>query len=242
MYVTTPEVELITWTELPLETIYTAFRQCYYPGDIHEFSEDVRQGRISEEMMERLIEKCISSGHESAIEHVNFTFAISGVSRALSHQFVRHRIASYSQQSQRYCKVEDLGIVMPDFSYLGDVQRNLCETAVKEFAAEVEAAYARLMDFGATMEDARSVLPNMTATSFVVTMNCRSLLNFFRHRCCYRAQAEINDIAWKMLELVKTQLPVVFGKAGPRCIAAKRCSEHKPCGRQPWKERQCENR
>lgn len=236
MYVTTPEVELITWTEWPLETIYTAFRQCYYPGDIHQFIDDVHQGRISEEQQESLIEKIIESGHESPIEHVSFTFAISGVSRALSHQFVRHRIASYSQQSQRYCSMTDLGVVMPDFSYLPDVQKNLCETAIKDFAVTVEEAYAKLKDFGAKNEDARAVLPNCTDTSFVVTMNCRSLLNFFRHRCCYRAQKEINVVAWKMLELVRAQLPVVFAKAGPRCLSAKKCSEHKPCGKNPWKK------
>lgn len=236
MYVTTPEVELITWTDMPLETIYTAFRQCYYAGDIHEFAEEVRLGKVSEEKQEALIERVITSGHESPIEHVSFTFAISGVSRALSHQFVRHRIASYSQQSQRYCTVDDLGIVMPDFSYLGEVQRNLCETAVKEFAVQVEEAYAKLKDFGARNEDARAVLPNCTTTSFMVTMNCRALLNFFRHRCCYRAQKEINIVAHKMLELVKVQLPVVFDKAGARCITLKRCPEDKPCGKNPWKK------
>lgn len=235
MYVIQPEVELVTWTDLPLETIYTAFRQCYYAGDIHQFSEDAREGRIAEEMMERLVERCVDSGHESAIEHVSFTFAISGVSRALSHQFVRHRIASYSQQSQRYCSVTDLGIVMPDFSYLSDVQKNLCETAVKEFGVQVEEAYAKLKDFGAKNEDARAVLPNCASTSFMVTMNCRSLLNFFRHRCCYRAQTEIRDVAWAMLEQVRVQLPVVFAKAGPRCMMAKRCLEDKPCGMNPWK-------
>jgi thymidylate synthase (FAD) len=70
----------------------------------------------------------------------------------------------------------------------------------------------------------------------MVTMNCRSLLNFFRHRCCYRAQKEINTVAWQMLELVRSQLPVVFDKAGPRCLSLKRCPEVKPCGKQPWKE------
>lgn len=236
MYVATPGVELITWTDMPLETIYTAFRQCYYAGDIHEFAEEVRLGKVSEEKQEALIEKVISSGHESPIEHVSFTFAISGVSRALSHQFVRHRIASYSQQSQRYCSVTDLGIVMPDFSYLSDVQKNLCETAVKEFGVQVEEFYAKMKDFGAKNEDARAVLPNCASTSFMVTMNCRSLLNFFRHRCCYRAQKEINIIAHKMLEQVRVQLPVVFNKAGARCMTLKRCPEDKPCGKNPWKE------
>jgi thymidylate synthase (FAD) len=124
---------------------------------------------------------------------------------------------------------------MPDFSYLSDVQKNLCETAVKEFGAQVEEAYAKLKDFGAKNEDARAVLPNCASTSFMVTMNCRSLLNFFRHRCCYRAQTEIRDVAWAMLEQVRVQLPVVFAKAGPRCMTAKRCLEDKPCGMNPWK-------
>lgn len=236
MQLTTPKVELITRTDLPLETIYTAFRQCYYAGDIQQFSEDIRQGRISDEVMERLIERCVDSGHESAIEHVSFTFAISGVSRALTHQLVRHRIGSYSQKSQRYCRVDDLSIVMPDFSYLDDDNRQLCEDKIQEFAKQVEDAYWWLQQYGAKAEDARSVLPNFTETSIIVTMNCRSLLNFFRHRCCFRAQKEIREVAYKMLELVRTQLPVVFAKAGPRCILAKKCLENTPCGARPWKK------
>ena len=236
MYVIEPHVELLTWTKMPLETIYTAFRQCYYAGDIHEFAEEVRTGQISEEKQEALIEKVIASGHESPIEHVSFTFIIDGVSRTLTHQFVRHRIASYSQQSQRYCRVDDLPIVMPDFSYLDDERKQLCEAEVKKIAQEIELAYWRIEQLGGRAEDARAVLPNCAGTSIVVTMNCRSLLNFFRHRCCYRAQGEINAVARQMLELVRSQLPVVFDKAGPRCLSLKRCPEDKPCGLNPWKK------
>ena len=234
MYVINPHVELMTWTEMPLETIYTAFRQCYYAGDIHEFAEEVRTGQISEEKQEALIEKVIASGHESPVEHVSFTFTIDGVSRAMTHQLVRHRIASYSQQSQRYCRCDDLPIVMPDFSYLDEERKKMCEDEIRRIGKEVELAYWRIEQCGGKAEDARAVLPNFAGTSIVVTMNCRSLLNFFRHRCCYRAQGEINAVARQMLELVRSQLPVVFAKAGPRCIVDKKCLESKPCGKRPW--------
>ena len=236
MYVTTPYVEIIACTGMPLETIYTAFRQCYFPGDIHTFADDVRHGKVAEEKQEALIRKVVASGHESPIEHVSFTFAISGVSRALTHQLVRHRLASYSQQSQRYVKMDDLAIVMPDLSYLTEEQQNLAKHAIRTHATMTEVTYRRLEECGVKAEDCRSVLPNSTATSIVVTMNCRSLLNFFQHRCCYRAQGEINAVARKMLELVKVQLPVVFENAGARCITLKRCPEAKPCGKRPWVE------
>ena len=202
-----PSVSIISHTEKPLETIYKAARQCYSSGSVADMEP------TSREKMAELIRRCIRSGHTSVLEHVSFTFAISGVSRALSHQLVRHRLASYSQSSQRHVKVEDLEYVCPP---------SLCDETSAGRAYFLDSldravhAYQAMIADSVPAEDARFVLPNATATNIVMTMNCRELLHFFEDRCCNKAQWEIHDLAWEIRDILDGMLPEVFEKAGSK--------------------------
>jgi len=157
----------------------------------------------------------MSSGHFSTLEHASYTFAVDGVSRALTHQLVRHRLASFNQQSQRYVKfIDGLNVITPE-SISGDAERQ------KVFDEAIEAglaAYEKLIEAGVPAEDARYLLPNAAETKIVITMNVRELLHFFEMRCCNRAQWEIRELAWKMLNLVKPTAPFIFMDAGPGCV------------------------
>jgi thymidylate synthase (FAD) len=169
--------------------------------------------QLSEQKTKNILNKTIASGHHSVIEHANFTFSISGVSRALTHQLVRHRIASFSQQSQRYVKMTAPTYVTPPA-----IKANA--PALKQYEKFMESAWAEyqfLVDAGINAEDARFVLPNAATTSITVTMNARELRHFFELRCCNRAQWEIREMASQMLEQVKKVAPVIFEGAGPLC-------------------------
>jgi thymidylate synthase (FAD) len=149
----------------------------------------------------------IREGHESIIEHASVTFEISGISRACSHQLVRHRIASYSQESQRYVDMS-----APEFVVPPSVAENPQAMAEWDaFMGQVAETYHRLRDLGVRKEDARFVLPNATATRIIVTMNFRSLRHFFSVRCDRAAQWEIRDLALEMLRQVYDLAPAVFG-------------------------------
>ncbi len=153
------------------------------------------------------IQARIRDGHESIIEHASATFEISGISRACSHQLVRHRLASYSQESQRYVSMDNPEWVLPP-SIMKD------EEALKiweQFAEKVKEAYRALRARGIAKEDARFVLPNATATRIVVTMNFRELRHFFRVRISPQAQWEIRELAVRMLEIIYPHAPAVFG-------------------------------
>jgi thymidylate synthase (FAD) len=180
----------------------------------------------------------MESGHASPVEHVSFTFAAAGVSRALTHQLVRHRIASYSQQSQRYVDGSDFNYVLPP-AIAGNAQALAC---FEKCLAEIKQAYREIKEQLETdgrgdkaAEDARFVLPQAVETRIVFTMNCRSLLNFFEHRCCTRAQWEIRALAGQCLGLCREALPAVFGLAGARCERLGYCPEGEKftCGRYP---------
>lgn len=149
----------------------------------------------------------LREGHESIIEHAGATFEISGISRACSHQLVRHRVASYSQESQRYVDMADPEIVIPD-----SVRERPEALAIwQEFMDQVTTMYQALRDQGVYKEDARFVLPNAAATRIVVTMNFRELRHFFRLRITPEAQWEIREMATAMLRLVAPHAPAVFG-------------------------------
>ncbi|RLF54224.1 MAG: FAD-dependent thymidylate synthase [Thermoplasmata archaeon] len=184
--------------------------------------------RLDDETLMSILSRVIDLGHLSVVEHASFTFAISGVSRALTHQLVRHRIASYSQQSQRYVRIEDARYVIPP-----SIERN--EGLRKDFEELMERIwreYNRLLEKGIPEEDARYVLPNAAKTNIIVTMNARSLLNFFELRCCMHAQWEIRELAWRMLGEVRKIAPIIFKKAGPPCKTKGFCPEKKEeC---PW--------
>jgi thymidylate synthase (FAD) len=167
-------------------------------------------------------------GHLSVIEHSSFTFAISGISRACSHQLVRHRIASYSQQSQRFVRIEEPSYVIPKtIEKEPELKKNY-----GDLMSLIWKKYDELVEAGIPKEDSRYVLPNATTTNILLTMNARSLLNFFNLRCCLSAQWEIRELAWKMLKLVKEVAPTLFKNAGPPCKTQGKCPEDKKdC---PW--------
>ncbi|MHB1324674.1 MAG: FAD-dependent thymidylate synthase [Thermoleophilia bacterium] len=226
----TLNVTLLTHTPEPERAVASAGRLCYSSSTAAELKE-----KMSAAEVERLVTLLVRSGHLSALEHASFTFGIDGISRACSHQLVRHRLASYSQQSQRYVHFsgEDGFIVPPKIAEDPEA------LAVFEEAMEnATRAYDRLVELGTEkglakdtiQEDARFVLPNAAETRIVVTMNARELRHFFRIRCCRRAQWEINALAWKMRSLVMAMAPHVFRKSGPDCLYGK-CHEGKMyCG------------
>jgi thymidylate synthase (FAD) len=170
-----------------------------------------------------ILEQVLKLGHTSVIEHASFTFAISDVSRSLTHQLVRHRIASYSQQSQRYVNLNEPNYVIPPL-----ISKN--KTTKKAYEKTMEVIwehYNKLLELNIPAEDARYVLPNATCTNIMVTMNARSLLNFFELRCCLHAQWEIRLLANKMLQEVKKVAPTIFQNTGPACKTKGICPEKK---------------
>jgi thymidylate synthase (FAD) len=212
-------VVLLACTPDPVETVAAAAKLCYSASGIAA----IKEGMSSKDQ-QPFIGKLVDSGHLSPIEHSSFTFAVEGISRACSHQLVRHRLASYSQQSQRYVSMENgFGYIVPpsiaaepslkeQFEFFMEgIQEfyNRLVTALNERGIEGEAAF----------EDARFVLPNAAETKIIVTMNGRELLHFFTQRCCRRAQWEIRAMAAEMLNLAKKAAPAIFRDAGPACLS-----------------------
>lgn len=188
----------------------------------------------------RSLQEALDSHHESVIEHCSFTFAVSGVSRALTHQLVRHRIASYSQQSQRYVNMDGFEYVMPESIEYATIEDNDTEggdhsyygyEAYEMLMDEISNLYKLLIDRGVPEEDARYILPNACCTNIIVSMNARELMHFFALRCCARAQWEIKELAYRMLEQVKEVAPAIFENAGPSCEQLGYCPEKRSCGR-----------
>lgn len=173
------------------------------------------------------LQGAMKSGHESVAEHASFTFHIEGVSRALLAQITRHRMASFSVQSQRYVDMSGNGYVMPPSIAKGSEQAKTFDNAM-EIAWDF---YERLVEMGIPKEDARYVLPNACHTTMEVTMNARELRHFFSLRCCNRAQWEIRALADEMLRLCREKAPVLFSDAGPGCVRGN-CPEGKrACGK-----------
>lgn len=216
------KVELLTYTPEPEKTIAAAARLCYSSKGVLELKDN-----LGEEETAQFLKELIERGHLSPLEHASFTFAIEGVSRALSHQMVRHRIASYSQKSQRYVNEQNFKYVIP----LSIKKNKEAETLFIQQMEEIRQAYLKLSEV-VPKEDARYVLPNACQTQFVATYNARSLLNFFSLRCCRRAQWEIRSLAWRMLHLVRKVAPGLFLYAGPNCKVFGVCYEGPfSCGR-----------
>jgi len=210
-------VRLLRHTPEPERAVATAARLCYSPAGVEEIDQ-----RMDDAQVEKLVGKLVDLGHESPFEHASFTFGVEGVSRALTHQLVRHRIASYSQQSQRYVDASgDNG-----FRYIVPPSVREDAQAYKRFTSVMErlaGAYGRL---GADVarEDARYVLPNAAETKIVITMNARELWHFLEVRCCERAQWEIRAMATEMLRILIGRFPLLFAHAGPGCVRGP-CSE-----------------
>lgn len=255
------KVILLAHTPDPEKTIACAAKLCYSSSGI-----DSLYDSLTEEKAADFVEMLAGMGHESPIEHVSFTFGIEGISRACSHQLVRHRLASYSQKSQRYVSETQFSYVTPpavsatpetDKLYretmemiqqsYENLRSALLEKEIIAFAEENKISFPdeteRIAYFKENykkeynaflkkaQEDARFVLPNACETSIIVTMNARSLYNFFSHRCCNRAQWEIKAIADEMLRLVREVAPTLFKNAGPSCVKGS-CPEGKmSCGK-----------
>lgn len=203
------DVVLLYHTPDPERAIAAAARLCYAPVGAAELVESMSDGAVR-----KVLKTIITSGHLSALEHASHTFAIDGVSRALTHQLVRHRLASYNQQSQRYVRYDREPAFVEPPAVAEDAAAHEIFASVTGAAFE---AYKRLLDAGVPAEDARYLLPNAMETKIVVTMNVRELLHFFELRCCKRAQWEIRALALRMLELAEPTAPYIFLDAGASC-------------------------
>ncbi len=211
------KVELISYSNLGEKVCGIASKTCV--------SENIPD--VNDNVMKSL-RSAISSGHEAVLEHWSATFAVSGVSRALTHQLIRHRVASYSQQSQRYVDMDGFDYVVPESILNHPDSLEQFKWGIKA----IQKVYKTLLAYGIDMEDARYILPNACTTNIIVSMNARQLRHFFALRCCNRAQKEIRELADKMLELVKEVAPTIFENAGPSCVQAGYCPEGKrSCGR-----------
>lgn len=239
------QVKLLNYTPHPEETVAAAARLCYSKKDIDELWAP-REHKDNA----RLIDMLAEMGHESPFEHVTFTFGISGISRACSHQLVRHRIASYSQKSQRYVDECQFEYVTPpaieDSQELQDIYQDTMHLIENRYDTIRQALASKYVESGMAQkdaekkanEDARMVLPNACTTSIIVTMNVRSLWNFFKHRCCNRAQWEIRRVANQMLTICQTLAPDLFRYAGPACAVTGKCPEGKMSCGNPIKKRE----
>ena len=233
------KVILLRATPDPDEIVALGARLCYAQADIESLQE-----RVEAADQQKYVERVMGRGHLSVTEHASFTFAVEGVSRALLAQLTRHRIASFSVQSQRYVSMADGFdyVVPPSISALG-------EDAEAEFARQMDQMHAwycqwqeKLGGAGESAnQDARFVLSNAAATRLLVTMNARELLHFFELRCCNRAQWEIREMAWQMLACCRAAAPALFAHAGPACVSGP-CPEGKnTCGRASEVREKCKN-
>lgn len=240
------KVELIAHTMHPEVIIAAAAKLCYSKIDASEI-----MNNLDDESVNKFLNHLVSIGHESPIEHVSFTFAIEGVSRTLTHQLVRHRIASYSQQSQRYVKLDQFKYIIPPVIKESEEATKIFLKAMERNQSDYDkltqilsaSAYDEYLKMGYSekkalrsaekkaIEDARYVFPNATETKIVVTMNARSLKNFFKHRCCERAQWEIRELATEMLKIVRGVAPILFKTAGPSCLIGPCPEGNMTCGK-----------
>ncbi len=224
-----PEVKLISKPNNLLKTIYTACRTCYSadtPINIYDTADD-------EEKMLKLISRVISSGHYSTIEHIQISFAISNVSRACTHQLVRHRHMSFSQKSQRYVKEKG------QFDYIipPTIEKNPeLKEKFEQFMSDISNKYQEFVEAGIPAEDARFVLPNATASSMVASLNLREMIHLANLRLCSRAQYEIRTLVKMMCDELSKQEPWLKDYLVPKCVRLGFCDEDKCCGRMPKRE------
>ena len=220
------KVRLINYTRNPEKIVAQSASLCYSAMDIGDLSKTLTEATIK-----KLVEKIIKLGHYSVLEHVSFTFAIEGISRVTTHQLVRHRLASFSQQSQRYVKVKKEGFpyIMPK-----SIKKNKeIEKKYRETLEELNRIYHEFIENAIPAEDARYILPQAVETKIILSANARELMHIFRLRCCNRAQWEIREMAKKMLEEVKDIAPNIFKTAGPPCISGICPEGELSCGK-PW--------
>ncbi len=224
------KVKLLRYTPDGEKLISSAAKLCYSPVGVEDIEDN-----LTDEEVSKFLTGLINMGHESPIEHLSFTFAAEGVSRSLTHQLVRHRIASYSQQSQRYVREDQFEYIVPkEIESIKEAKEIYIKT-MEENQATYDELVKILMDQGRdekqAIEDARYVLPNAAETKIVFTMNARTLLHFFRLRTCNRAQWEIRAMATEMLKQVKAVYPIVFKNAGPSCLTGPCPEGRMTCGK-----------
>ncbi|MEZ0536994.1 FAD-dependent thymidylate synthase [Caldicellulosiruptoraceae bacterium PP1] len=241
------KVYILSHTPEPEKLVAAAARLCYSKSDIENLFEN-----MDYEKANKLLNFLVEVGHQSPLEHISFSIGIEGVSRSFTHQLVRHRIASYSQQSQRYVNLQEFQYITPpsinEDEELNDIYINTMNKIAEVYqdlsTKLQEKITKKLINEGLTekeakqkaekmaIEDARYILPNACETKIVMTMNARELLHFFEERCCNRAQWEIRDVADKILKEVRKIAPTVFKTAGPKCIRLGYCPEGKfTCGK-----------
>lgn len=259
------KVKLIRYTPNPEELVAASAKLCYSPVGIDKIEE-----KLTTEKTKEFIEKLIKLHHESPLEHITFTFAIEGVSRVLLAQLTRHRISSYSVQSQRYVKLDHFDYIVPELieenprakkRFIEEIEKDqkayndlvtiLLADEIRKFYDYEGVPYEELqsredkeliegfkkyhksifkMMEKKAIENARYILPNACETKVVMTMNARSLLNFFKHRCCNRSQDEIRHLANEMLKLCKEVAPNIFKYAGASCVSGKCPEGEMSCG------------
>lgn len=239
------KVKLLAHTPDPQKVISMAAKLCYSAVGVDQIEEN-----LTDESVDRFLNMLINIGHESPLEHVSFTFAVEGISRACSHQLVRHRIASYSQQSQRYVKLDQFEYIIPPEIEAVKEAKEVFIQAMEED----QKSYDKLVDIlfdkhynkmikdgknekeakrqaeKKAIEDARYVFPNACETKVVFTMNTRSLYNFLNHRCCERAQWEIRELSIEMLRQLKQVAPILFNNIGPKCVKGPCPEGNMTCG------------
>lgn len=240
------KVKLLAHTPQPEKVIAMAAKLCYSPVGVDEIEKN-----LTDESVEKFLNMLIDMGHESPLEHVTFTFGIEGISRSCSHQIVRHRIASFSQQSQRYVKLNQFEyIIPPQIEKIEEAKKLFIESMKRDqedydrlVEMLFEKHYKELLAQGKNenqaksqaekiaIEDARYVFPNACETKMVFTINVRSLYNFFEHRCCERAQWEIRELATQMLKQVKEVAPILFKNCGPKCVKGPCTEGNMTCGK-----------
>lgn len=241
------KVELIRYTPEPEKVVAAAAKLCYSKTGIDGILDDLDSSKT-----EKFLNILMDLGHESPIEHVYFTFGVEGVSRVLTHQLVRHRIGcSYSQQSQRYVKLDQFEYIIPPQIKNIEKARELFIKAMEEdqkyYDSIVDILYAdnfenltkagvseksaRQIAEKLSIEDARYVFPNACETKIVFTMSARALLHFFRLRACERAQWEIRELSFEMIKKVKEVAPIIFKHAGPGCLSGECPEGAMSCGK-----------
>lgn len=240
------KVQLLRYTPDGEKLVAAAARLCYSPVGVSQIEEN-----LTEEKAKSFLSLLMDLNHESPIEHVSFTFGVEGISRTLTHQLVRHRIASFSQQSQRYVKLDQFEYIIPpaiennekakelfqrameeDQKYYDEITNILFDKHYEEYIKEgLSHKAAKAKAEKESIEDARYVFPNACETKIVFTMNARSLLNFFRLRTCNRAQWEIRELATLMLKEVKKVYPILFKNAGPACVVGPCPEGNMTCGK-----------
>lgn len=223
------KVKLINYTKNPERIVAQSARLCYSASGIDELNE-----KLTDKYIIKSIKKIIKLGHYSVLEHANFTFAIEGISRVTSHQLVRHRIASFSQQSQRYVKIKERG-----FPYIIPKSIAKNKKLIKiytDIIKKLDESYNLFLNHNIAIEDARYILPQAVETKMIVTANARELLHIFKIRCCNRAQWEIRELAKRMLKEVKAIAPNIFENAGPHCISGSCPEGELSCGK-PWSKK-----